>query len=45
VTPQFVKKLADAGYKNLSARELSRLAASGIDDDFIRDMDQYRDKQ
>jgi hypothetical protein len=23
---------------------LSRLAAAGIDDDFIRDMEQYRDK-
>jgi hypothetical protein len=39
-----VKKLADAGYKNLSVRELSRLAAAGIDDDFIREMEQYRDK-
>jgi len=44
VTPEFVKKLADAGYTNLSARELSRLAAAGIDDDFIRSLDKYKDK-
>jgi hypothetical protein len=39
-----VKRLAAAGYSNLSVRELSRLAAAGVDDDFIRSMDQYRKK-
>ena len=45
VTPQFVKKLAEAGYTNLSVKELTRLAAAGIDDSFIREMEQYRKKQ
>ena len=44
VDARLVARLAAAGYTNLSARELSRLAASGIDDDFIREMEQYRDK-
>lgn len=44
VTAEFVRKLAAAGYANLSVRELQRLAAAGVDDDFIRDMEQYRKK-
>jgi len=42
VTGAFVKTLADAGYTNLSARELTRLAASGVNADFIRDLSKYR---
>jgi hypothetical protein len=44
VTPEFVQRLAKAGYTNLSAHELKRLAAAGVDENFIRDMEQYRKK-
>ena len=44
VTPEFVQRLAKAGYTNLSARELKRLAAAGVEENFIRDMEQYRKK-
>ena len=44
VTPQWVQKLAGAGYTNLSVKELVRLAAAGIDENFIREMSKYRDK-
>jgi beta-lactamase regulating signal transducer with metallopeptidase domain len=45
VSPSLVKSLADAGYTNLSVRDLIRLAASGVNADFIRDMQQYREKK
>jgi len=37
-----VKKLAEAGYTNLSVHELTGMAANGVDGDFIRDMERYR---
>lgn len=43
VTPELVARLAAAGYTNLSVRELTRLAAHGFDEDFIREMNQYRE--
>ncbi|HYH06490.1 MAG TPA: hypothetical protein VEK11_05440 [Thermoanaerobaculia bacterium] len=45
VTAAFVKRLSDAGYANLSARELIRLAAAGVNADFIREIEQYQDKK
>jgi beta-lactamase regulating signal transducer with metallopeptidase domain len=45
VTPSLVKSLSDAGYTNLSVRDLIRLAASGVNADFIREMQQYREKK
>jgi hypothetical protein len=41
VTPAFVKALADAGYPNLSVRDLRRLASNGINADFVREMQKY----
>jgi hypothetical protein len=37
-----VRRLADAGYPNLSVGQLTRLAAAGVTGDFIREMSQYR---
>jgi hypothetical protein len=45
VSPAFVKALADAGYANLSVRDLIRLASSGVNAEFIRDMSQYKEKK
>jgi beta-lactamase regulating signal transducer with metallopeptidase domain len=45
VTPQFVKKLGEAGYEDLPVKDLLRLAAVGVDDEFIREMSKYRDKK
>jgi hypothetical protein len=42
ITPKFVKKLADAGYPHLSVADLQRLAASGLNGDFVREMSKYR---
>ena len=44
VSPSFIKALADAGYTNLSAEDLARLAMSGVNADFIREMSQYKKK-
>lgn len=44
VTPAFVRAMAAAGYANLSVRDLVRLALAGVDAEFIRKMQKYRDK-
>lgn len=44
VTPEFVKQLNGAGYKDLTAREVIRLAAAGVDADFIRDLETHKAK-
>jgi len=44
VDSKFVKSLADAGYANLTAKELIRLRVSGVDADFIRELSKYRTK-
>ena len=44
VDANFVKSLADAGYTNLSAKELVRLRVSGVDANFIRELSKYRTK-
>ena len=45
MTADWVRQLAAAGYSNLSVKELTRMAAVGIDANFIRDMEKYRDKK
>jgi hypothetical protein len=44
VTPKLVRKLAKAGYANLSVSDLCRLAAGGMNDSFIDEMSQYRSR-
>jgi hypothetical protein len=42
VTPKFVRRLARAGYANLSVSELCRLGAGGVTEGFVEEMAQYR---
>jgi hypothetical protein len=45
VTPDFVRRMAKAGYANLTVSELQNMAAHGIDESFIEEMEQYRKKE
>ena len=44
VGPELIKSLADAGYTNLSVKDLTRMAAVGVSADFIRELAKYRTK-